>query len=62
VRTEIDMHAIVPTPLQVALQEKRTDELRSTSSHDVMLSLLVRIRHKVVWLWSRSAVAIAVHS
>lgn len=34
----------------------------SGGSDGLILSLLVRIRHKVVWLWSRSAVATAVHS
>jgi hypothetical protein len=62
VRTEIDMHAIVPTPLKWLFRRNGPTSFGSTSSHDVMLSRLVRIRHKVVWLGSRSAVSTAVHS
>ena len=48
--------------VQVALQEKLTAQLQLDQPYNLILSLLVRIRHKVVWLWSRSAVANAVQS
>ena len=61
-RTELGMHSILPAPLQVALQEQRTEQLLLSQLPGLMLSLLVRIRHKMVWLWSRCAVSNAVHS
>jgi hypothetical protein len=51
-----------PHPFKWLSRRNGPTSFCSTSSHDVMLSLLVRIRHKVVWLGSRSAVSTAVHS
>jgi hypothetical protein len=51
-----------PRPCKCPSRRHCSHSFCSTSSSGLMLRFLVRIRHKMVWLWSRSAVATAVQS